>query len=90
MSSALAHHYFGSKEAMFLAAMRHVMSLYGAEMRGLIGLKAKVVTADALPCNRRTAAPSTSPDAILPKGSSRSNCSAQDGVTTFFSALSIT
>ena len=34
MSSALAHHYFGSKEEMFLAAMRHIMTLYGAEVRG--------------------------------------------------------
>jgi len=33
MSSALAHHYFGSKESMFLAAMRHVLTLYGAEVR---------------------------------------------------------
>lgn len=33
MSPALAHHYFGSKEAMFLAAMRHVLALYGAEVR---------------------------------------------------------
>ena len=29
MSSALAHHYFGSKEEIFLAAMRHILSLYG-------------------------------------------------------------
>ena len=36
MSSALAHHYFGSKEEMFLAAMRHVMTLYGAEVRGAL------------------------------------------------------
>ena len=36
MSSALAHHYFGSKEALFLAAMRHVLSLYGAEVRGAL------------------------------------------------------
>jgi TetR/AcrR family transcriptional repressor of bet genes len=34
MSSALAHHYFGSKEQMFVAAMRHILSLYGAEVRG--------------------------------------------------------
>ncbi len=34
MSSALAHHYFGSKEQMFAAAMRHILSLYGAEVRG--------------------------------------------------------
>lgn len=34
MSSALAHHYFGSKEDIFLAAMRHVMAIYAAEVRG--------------------------------------------------------
>ncbi len=34
MSSALAHHYFGSKEQIFAAAMRHIMTLYGAEVRG--------------------------------------------------------
>jgi TetR/AcrR family transcriptional regulator, transcriptional repressor of bet genes len=38
MSSALAHHYFGSKEDMFLAAMRHVMTLYGAEVRGALAV----------------------------------------------------
>lgn len=36
MSPALAHHYFGSKEGMFLAAMRHILSLYGAEVRGAL------------------------------------------------------
>ena len=38
MSSALAHHYFGSKEEIFLAAMRHILSLYGAEVRGALRL----------------------------------------------------
>ena len=38
MSSALAHHYFGSKEEMFLAAMRHIMTVYGAEVRGALAL----------------------------------------------------
>ena len=38
MSSALAHHYFGSKEAMFLAAMRHVLTVYGAEVRGALAV----------------------------------------------------
>jgi TetR/AcrR family transcriptional repressor of bet genes len=38
MSSALAHHYFGSKEQMFTAAMRHILSLYGAEVRGALGM----------------------------------------------------
>ena len=36
MSSALAHHYFGSKEQIFTAAMRHILSLYGAEVRGAL------------------------------------------------------
>jgi TetR/AcrR family transcriptional repressor of bet genes len=38
MSPALAHHYFGSKEDMFLAAMRHVLTLYGAEVRGALAV----------------------------------------------------
>jgi len=38
MSSALAHHYFGSKEQMFLAAMRHVLAVYGAEVRGALSV----------------------------------------------------
>ncbi|MEZ5752665.1 MAG: transcriptional regulator BetI [Paracoccaceae bacterium] len=36
MSSALAHHYFGSKEAMFVSAMRHVLTVYGAGVRGAL------------------------------------------------------
>ena len=36
MSTALAHHYFGTKERMFLAAMRHILTLYGAEVRGAL------------------------------------------------------
>ena len=38
MSTALAHHYFGGKEALFLAAMRHVLTLYGAEVRGALAV----------------------------------------------------
>jgi TetR/AcrR family transcriptional repressor of bet genes len=38
MSSALAHHYFGSKEQMFAAAMRHILTLYGAEVRGALSM----------------------------------------------------
>ena len=38
MSSALAHHYFGSKEAIFAAAMRHIVMLYGAEVRGALAM----------------------------------------------------
>ncbi|MGG7567007.1 transcriptional regulator BetI [Rhodovulum sp. DZ06] len=33
MSPALAHHYFGSKEQIFLAAMRRLLSDYAAEVR---------------------------------------------------------
>lgn len=33
MSPALAHHYFGSKDQMFLAAMRHILKLYGESVR---------------------------------------------------------
>ncbi len=40
MSSALAHHYFGNKEQMFLAAMRHTLTLYGAEVRGALVMAA--------------------------------------------------
>jgi len=32
VSSALAHHYFGGKEQILLAAMRHVMTVYSAEV----------------------------------------------------------
>lgn len=38
MSSALAHHYFGSKEQIFLAAMRQILTLYGAEVRGALAM----------------------------------------------------
>jgi TetR/AcrR family transcriptional regulator, transcriptional repressor of bet genes len=38
MSSALAHHYFGSKDDMFLAAMRHTLTVYGAEVRGALAM----------------------------------------------------
>lgn len=33
MSSALAHHYFGGKEQIFLAAMRRILSDFGAVVR---------------------------------------------------------
>ena len=32
MSSALAHHYFGGKDQIFLAAMRHILRVYGQEV----------------------------------------------------------
>ncbi|UWR28172.1 transcriptional regulator BetI [Sulfitobacter sp. S223] len=33
MSTALAHHYFGGKNQIFLAAMRHILAEYGAQVR---------------------------------------------------------
>jgi TetR/AcrR family transcriptional regulator, transcriptional repressor of bet genes len=33
MSTALAHHYFGGKDQIFLAAMRHILTEYGAVVR---------------------------------------------------------
>jgi TetR/AcrR family transcriptional repressor of bet genes len=33
VSSALAHHYFGTKERIFLAAMRHILDLHGRAVR---------------------------------------------------------
>ncbi|MDB5529945.1 MAG: transcriptional regulator BetI [Devosia sp.] len=43
MSPALAHHYFGSKDQMFLAAMRHILKLYGESVRHrTIGLRTPV------------------------------------------------
>lgn len=33
MSSALAHHYFGGKDQIFLAAMRQILRDFGAEVR---------------------------------------------------------
>ena len=33
MSSGLAHHYFGGKEQIFLAAMRHILGQFGAQVR---------------------------------------------------------
>ncbi len=38
MSSALAHHYFGSKDQIFMAAMRHTLTVYGAEVRGALSM----------------------------------------------------
>jgi TetR/AcrR family transcriptional repressor of bet genes len=33
VSSALAHHYFGGKDDMLIAAMRHILGAYGAAVR---------------------------------------------------------
>ncbi len=38
VSSALAHHYFGGKEQIFTAAMRHILSVYGAQVRAALAL----------------------------------------------------
>lgn len=35
-SSALAHHYFGGKEQLFCAAMRHILKLFGAGVRDVL------------------------------------------------------
>lgn len=36
VSSALAHHYFGSKDRILLAAMRHILAIYGHEVRSAL------------------------------------------------------
>lgn len=36
MSPALAHHYFGGKAQIFLAAMRHILSEYSLEVRNAL------------------------------------------------------
>jgi TetR/AcrR family transcriptional repressor of bet genes len=36
VSPALAHHYFGSKDALFLSAMRHILAGYGAAVRAAL------------------------------------------------------
>lgn len=37
MSTALAHHYFGGKSQIFLAAMRHILTEYGSVVRASLG-----------------------------------------------------
>ena len=36
VSTALAHHYFGGKDQILLAAMRHILTLYGAAVRAAL------------------------------------------------------
>ncbi|GGE45609.1 HTH-type transcriptional regulator BetI [Primorskyibacter flagellatus] len=36
VSAALAFHYFGDKDRLFLSAMRYVLTIYGAEVRGAL------------------------------------------------------
>lgn len=38
MSSALAHHYFGSKDEMIIAAMRHILAEFGASISARLAL----------------------------------------------------
>jgi TetR/AcrR family transcriptional repressor of bet genes len=38
MSSALAHHYFGSKEQIFLSSMRYILHEFGASARRRVAL----------------------------------------------------
>lgn len=38
MSSGLAHHYFGNKDQIFLAAMRHILSGFAVEVRSRLAL----------------------------------------------------
>ncbi len=37
MSTALAHHYFGGKDRIFLAAMRHILGEFGRSTRAAVG-----------------------------------------------------
>lgn len=48
MSSALAHHYFGSKEQIFLAAMRRILADFGAEARAELARAAPRCRAEAI------------------------------------------
>ncbi|WP_163847349.1 transcriptional regulator BetI [Pseudooceanicola aestuarii] len=40
VSPALAFHYFGDKDRLFLAAMRHILSIYGEEVRAALKVSA--------------------------------------------------
>lgn len=57
MSPALAHHYFGSKEQMFLSAMRYILRVYGRSVsetlpeRGARGRLNAIVHASFAPQN---------------------------------------
>ncbi|MBB97087.1 MAG: transcriptional regulator BetI [Rhodobacteraceae bacterium] len=48
MSSALAHHYFGGKAQIFLAAMRHILTEFGAEVRCELAAAPKHLRAEAI------------------------------------------
>lgn len=63
MSSALAHHYFGGKAQIFLAAMRHIMTEYGGEVRRELASAAPDARAEAI-VRASFAASSFAPDCI--------------------------
>ncbi|MFV0514236.1 MAG: choline-responsive transcriptional repressor BetI [Jhaorihella sp.] len=48
MSSALAHHYFGGKDQIFLAAMRRILTDFGAEARRELVAAAPEMRASAI------------------------------------------
>lgn len=49
MSTALAHHYFGGKDQIFLAAMRHILREFGAEvLQSLADVKTPYARAAAI------------------------------------------
>lgn len=64
VSSGLAHHYFGGKDDILLAAMRHVLKIYSAEVRaGLAAARTPQERLDAL--IRASFAPSNfAPDTV--------------------------
>lgn len=48
MSSALAHHYFGSKDQIFLAAMRHILRNFGESVRVALPARTPRARLDAI------------------------------------------
>ena len=48
MSSALAHHYFGGKDQIFLAAMRRILSDFQAEVLGELARTSRDARAEAI------------------------------------------
>lgn len=51
MSTALAHHYFGGKDQILLAAMRHILVMFADEARGRIAAaKTPAARLDAIIC----------------------------------------
>lgn len=48
MSSALAHHYFGSKDQIFLAAMRHILRNYAESVRAVLPAETPRARLDAI------------------------------------------